>query len=85
MDKISLYVIFFYSFLSTPSPEKPRGRSSFRVYSRKERSPFPRTIRKRSGSQNSIITWRQTPQGGQKSAGSFPAGPPTMAMAERKE
>ena len=40
-----------------------------------------RMIRNVSGSQNSAITWRQTPQGAQKFSGSFPFGPPTMAIA----
>ena len=36
-----------------------------------------------AGSQNSIITWRQTPQGAQRPETGSPAGPPTIAMASK--
>ena len=43
----------------------------------------PSTTWKVSGSQNSRMTWRHTPQGAHHSLTGLPSGPPTTAMATK--
>ena len=61
------------------SPPNRWGSNSSRVKLEIFPSSRPRWMAKVPG-QNSAITWRQTPQGGQKSCRT-PSFPPTMAMA----
>ena len=71
--------IFCYK-LSGP---KPSGISCLSVYTVYSSGETAMRIRNVSGLQNSIITWRQTPQGAVFCKG-LPSGAATIAMAEKR-